>query len=217
MTNTNDLQIPPHGPFPDDQDPDKPFYVNKTLATMSRIKSEYRGGRWLYAKNKTDEEIREFYKAPPDAPVEREGDTAAVWVSAKDKEDKEPKFAAFHTEEELNPEAVAEAYRKREERAALELARAPVPPSKAETEPAPPSALSAPLPAPLPVPIAPFIPSRDIEGTLRTCSMKLFELIENVQGTHKDEAHKMLILSNELHAMASRFELGRLRSGAKKR
>jgi hypothetical protein len=292
-----DLQVPPNGPFPDDQDPDKPFYVNKTLAAMSRIKSEYRGGRWLYAKNMTDEEIRKFYELPIDAVVEREGDTVAVWNGGKG--GPEPKFTAFeqaHMSEattveatiaarqaafeaeghrpavaafladpevvHVDPENVApgphneeywrerakraekgmmeemrlrlqarepagedpyrgakgveqmlttandltlsEAYRKRAERAEGELARVH-------------SAEPRPKPAPLPVPITPYVPSRDIEGTLRTCGMKLFELIENVEKTHKDEAHKMLILSNEIHAMASRFELGKLRAGMKKR
>jgi hypothetical protein len=288
-----DLQMPPNGPFPDDQDPDQPFYVNKTLGAMSKIKSTYRDGRWLYAKNMTDDEIRAFYKAPEDAPVERQDETVAVWIGKKDKE---PKFSAFdvstdattveaplvtihaqgtmgsmairHEEpsraetqpappesetetvsveywrerakraekgmmEEMrlrlqarepagedpyrggakgveqmlttaNDLALSEAYRKRAERAEGELARVH-------------SAEPRPKPAPLPVPIAPYVPSRDIEGTLRTCGMKLFELIENVQGTHKDEAHKLLILSNEIHAMAARFELGRLRAGMKSR
>jgi hypothetical protein len=198
-----DLQVPPFGPFVDDQDPDKPFYVNRTLGAMSKIKSTYKDGRWLYAKNMTDEEIRAFYKAPDGAVIERQGETVAVWVSLKGKE---PKFPAF--DEPSNDGAITSLGT--DGRIVVEAV-----PSKAETQPAPPSARVA--PAPLPVPIAPYVPSRDIEGTLRTCGMKLFELIENVQGTHKDEAHKLLVLSNEIHAMAARFELGRLRAGMKKR
>ena len=59
--------------------------------------------------------------------------------------------------------------------------------------------------------------TRDIEGTLRTAGMDIWRLLEQeAVKSNAAESGKIAAISNELHAMASRFELARLRQGMKR-
>ena len=84
--------------FPDDQNSEKPFHVEKTLQAMNTVKRAKQIRFWRYLKDTslpdvcpdTPQAIRTFYEARADAPVENKGDTWAVWVG--EGEPTEPAF-----------------------------------------------------------------------------------------------------------------------------
>ena len=193
--------------FPDDQDqknPDgeKPMHVEQTLGIVTKLKRRQRAGRWLYAKlNMTDEEIRKFFSTPEDGKVERKGDTVAVWAGAEP-----PEYGAF--DEAVDTERiksdidayVADTEGIKSNIDAYVAAAAEQREQIRQTEPK-----SSPA------------PTRDIEGTLRTAGMDIWRLLEQeAVKSNAAESGKIAAISNELHAMASRFELARLRQGMKR-
>lgn len=184
--------------FPDDQDqknPDgeKPMHVEQTLGLVTKIQRQLRSrmdGRWLYAKGMTDEQIREFFKVPGGRVQRNDTDTVAVWSGTKG----EPEYGAFE-EVEFEDRAVLDPLI--EAAAALEAVREVTRVEREKTE--------GPTPA------------RDIEGTLRTAGMNVWRLLEQeAVKSNAAESGKIAAISNELHAMASRFELARLRQGMRR-
>jgi len=93
--------------FPDDQNSEKPFHVEKTLQAMNTVKRAKQIRFWRYLKDTslpdvcpdTPQAVRTFYEARADAPVENKGDTWAVWIG--EGEPTEPAFDEYKTPDGL--------------------------------------------------------------------------------------------------------------------
>jgi hypothetical protein len=211
--------------FPDDQNPEKPFYAENTIDVMGQVTREKRMGRlltkWAYLKVEfapNEAEVRSFYKTAPDAKVVRQGDTWAVWTG---------------TDKESEP--VGEPFAEEEFVAARTIPQPPpaMPaPSKVETAPAPPSGLATPDTSdkPKPKPIRPN-ELNDIGITLYRIFESLFQTGEPAwtTGGHIGLRHcnrlkdldglagELFTLSDKFHALAARIETDAMRETLKKK
>ena len=162
------------------------MHVEQTLGIVTKLKRRQRAGRWLYAKLNMTDEEIRKFFSTPEDGKVERKGDTVAVWAGAEP----PEYGAF--DEAVDTERIKsniDAYV-----AAAAEQREQIRQTEPKSSPA---------------------PTRDIEGTLRTAGMDVWRLLEAVKD-NAAESGKIAAISNELHAMASRFELARLRQGMKR-